>query len=121
MLESINLYIFRYKMEGFSCPHWELSTTNFRDKINHNLEIHEEKNLKIKISKFDSQRKETISYKKNFQIIPKYLKLSNRTLPPNDDTKTVRVSSLYVDCSPHFETKIEKKNTSAFSFFTYRL
>ena len=78
-------------MEEFGCLHCELSTTNFRDIINHNLVIHEQKNLKIKISTFYSQRKETVSYQKDFKIIPKYLKLSKRTLLPNDDTKTVRV------------------------------
>ena len=86
-------------MEEFSCLHCELSSTNFGDIIHHNLEIHEEKNLKIKISKFDPQRKETISYKKDFKITPKDLKLSNRTLLPNDETKTVKVSRL-VHMSP---------------------
>ena len=52
------------------------------------------KNLKIKISKYDSKRQETVSYSKDFKLIPIDLKRSNKTLLPNDTNKTVRVSRL---------------------------
>ena len=74
-------------MKKYNCIYCVFKTSNFGDIILHNLDNHEKKSVKIRISKLDIKTKEITSYSKDFKIIKKDLKYPNRTLIPNSQTK----------------------------------